>query len=111
MAADKEWRISDHFRRDRARGRPEVTRSRLRDVLENWAVRCTTVDKENNEGLSHWGWVEVDGERKLMQVITSPSGDGIIESAYLNRKDLRAMNRGDIQHFMAKCVRDDFEVR
>ena len=55
--------------------------------------------------------VEVDGERKLMQVITSPSGDGIIESAYLNRKDLRAMNRGDIQHFMAKCVRDDFEVR
>ena len=62
-------------------------------------MRCATVDKDQKEGLSHWEWVEVDGKRKLMQVVASPSGDGTIESAYLNRKDLREMNRGNIRHF------------
>ena len=61
--------------------------------------------------MSHWGWVEVSGSRKLMQVVASPSGEGIIESAYLNRKDLREMNRGNFQHFRDKCVRGDFEER
>ncbi len=111
MADGKEWRISEHFRRDRARDRPEVNKSRLIDVLENWVVRCTTMDKDKKEGLSYWGWVEVNGTRKLMQVVTSPSGDGTIESAYLNRKDLREIDRGNVQHFRDKCVRDDFEAR
>ena len=61
--------------------------------------------------MSHWGWVEVNNRTKLMQVVTSPSGDGTIESAYLNRKDLREMSRGNIRHFRAKSVRDDFEER
>ena len=111
MADGKEWRISEHFRRDRAGGRPEVTRDRIIDVLENWVVRCMTMDKDKREGLSHWGWVDVNNKRKLMQVVTSPSGDGIIESAYLNRKDLKEMSRGNIRHFRAKSVRDDFEAR
>ena len=111
MASGREWRISEHFRRDRARDRPEVTMSRIIDVLENWLVRCTTMDKDKKEGLSYWGWVEVANKRKLMQVVTSPSGDGTIESAYLNRKDLREMDRGNIQHFRDKCVHDDFEAR
>ena len=46
MANGREWRISAHFRRDRARDRPEVTRERIIDVLENWVVRCTTMDKD-----------------------------------------------------------------
>ena len=111
MADGKEWRISEHFRRDRARDRPEVNKSRLIDVLENWVVRCTTMDKDKKEGLSYWGWVEVNGTRKLMQVATSPSGDGTIESAYLNRKDLREIDRGNVQHFRDKSVRGDFEAR
>jgi hypothetical protein len=111
MANGREWRISEHFRRDRARDRPEVTRDRIIDVLENWVVRCTTMDKDKKEGLSHWGWVEVNNKRKLMQVVTSPSGEGTIESAYLNRKDLREMDRGNIQHFRDKCVSDYFEAR
>ena len=55
MADGKEWRISEHFRRDRARDRPEVTMSRIIDVLENWVVRCTTMEKDEKEGLSYWG--------------------------------------------------------
>lgn len=45
MADGKEWRIFEHFRRDRIRDKPEVTKARLIDVLENWVVRCTTMDK------------------------------------------------------------------
>lgn len=111
MANGREWLVSEHFRRDRAKDRPEVTLPRIIDVLENWVVRCTTVDKDKREGLSYWGWVAVDGKLKLMQVVTSPSGEGIIESAYLNRKDLRELARGNIQHFRDKCVRDDFVAR
>ena len=111
IADGREWRISGHFRRDRAGERPEVTPGRIIHVLENWVVRCTTIDKDENEGLSHWGWVEVNNKTKLMQVVTSPSGDGTIESAYLNRKDLREMTRGNMGHFRDKCVRDDFEAR
>jgi hypothetical protein len=69
------------------------------------------MDKDKKEGLSHWGWVEVNNNRKLMQVVTSPSREGTIESAYLNRKDLREMDRGNIQHFRDKCVSDYFEAR
>ena len=111
MANGREWLVSEHFRRDRAKDRPEVTLPRIIDVLENWVVRCTTVDKDQREGLSYWGWVAVDGKLKLMQVVTSPSGEGIIESAYLNRKDLRELSLGNIQHFRDKCVRDDFVAR
>ena len=110
-AAGKEWRISTHFRRDRAEGRPEVTQPRLIDVLENWVVRCTTTDKDQSEGLSYWGWVDIDGNRRLMQVIASPSEEGVIESVYLNRKDRRELERGNIQHFRDQCVRDDFEAK
>lgn len=88
-----------------------MTKERLIEVLENWVVRCTTVDRRNQEGLSHWGWVVVNGKRQLMQVVTAPSGEGIIESAYLNRKDRRELGRGNLQHFRALCVKDDFEER
>ena len=106
-----QWRISSHFRRDTVKDRPEATKDRLIDVLENWAVRCITVDRNNQEGLSYWGWVDVDGSRRLMQVVTSPSGEGVIESAYLNRKDRRELERGNIQHFRDQCARGDLEVR
>lgn len=110
-AAGREWRISDHFRRDRAEGRPEVTKARLVEVLENWVVRCVTVDRNGQEGLSHWGWVDIDGNRRIMQVVTPPSGEAIVETAYRNRKDQRELNRGNLQHFRNQCVRGNFEVR
>ena len=45
-----------------------------------------------------------------MQVITPPSGEGIIESGYLNRKDRREFERGNLRHFKNQCVRDDLET-
>lgn len=88
-----------------------MSKDRLIEVLDNWVMRCTTADRHNQEGLSYWGWIVVNGNRRLMQVITSPSGEGYIESAYLNRKDRRELERGNLQHFRSLCVRDDFEER
>ena len=81
------------------------------DILENWVVRCITADRNGQEGLSHWGWVDIDGNRRLMQVVTSLSGEGVVETAYRNRKDQRELNRGNVQHFRDQCVRGVFETR
>ena len=99
--------MSEHFRRERARQRPEVTQPRVKSVLDNWLVRCKTEYREPGAppsvGWSHWGWVDVDGQRKLMQVVTTLDG-AVVKTVNLNRNALKAMRKGNQEWFSDRCL-------
>lgn len=106
-AGGQERRMSEHFRRKRAHLRPEVTEERMVAVLDNWTVRCQSEYREPGAppsvGWSHWGWVDVDGDRKLMQVVTTLEGD-LVKTVNLNRNARKAMQKGNKDWFSSRCL-------
>ena len=106
-AGGQDRQVSHHFRTKRAAERPEVTEERVKAVLDNWVVRCKTDYREEGApklfSLSHWGWVDVDGRRKMMQVVTRLDGSTVL-TVNLNRKALKAMRKGDPSWFNKRCV-------
>ena len=54
-------------------------------------------------GWSHWGWVDVDGQRKLMQVVTTLDG-AVVKTVNLNRNALKAMRKGNQEWFSDRCL-------
>ena len=95
------------FRKSKAALRPEVTKDRVAEVLNHWIVQCKTDYREPGQppsvGLSHWGWVEVDGVPKAMQVVTSLDGS-MVRSAYVNRNVTRQLRRGNRAWFTDRCL-------
>ena len=100
-------RMSATFRKSKAARRPEVTLTRVKQVLDHWIVQCKTEYREPGQppsiGLSHWGWVEVDGARKAMQVVTSLDG-GMVRSVYRNRNANARLQKGERDWFENRCL-------
>ena len=94
---------------DRAEQRPELTASRISSVLDNWSVRCVSVDTNGREGLTHWGRVIYEDKEHLMRVVTNVD-TGSIVSAYLDKKATRDWQAGRLDYFQRRCLRD-LEVR
>ena len=106
-AGGQDRRMSEHFRRDRARERPEVTEERVKAVLDNWIAKCKSEYRAPGApprvGLSYWGWVDVDGDRKLMQVVTTMDGSEV-RTVNLNRNARKAIQRGNKDWFNTRCL-------
>ena len=108
IAGGKERAVLRHVHA-RARQRLELTASRISGVLDNWLVRCVSVDTKGREGLTHWGLVNYEGKEYLMRVVTNVD-TGSIASAYLDRKATRDWQAGKLDYFRRRCLRD-MEVR
>ena len=93
----------------RASQRPELTEARLSDVLNNWLVRCVSLDTKNREGLTHWGLVSYERKEYMLRVVTNLD-TGSIVSAYLDRKATRDWEADKMDYFQRKCSRG-IEVR
>ena len=94
---------------DRARQRQELTASRISSVLDDWFVRCVSVDAKGREGLTYWGRVNYENREYLMRVVTNID-TGAIVSAYLDKKATRDWQAGKLDYFQRRCLRD-IEVR
>ncbi len=94
---------------DRARQRQELTEDRIVGVLDNWLVRCISVDTNGREGLTHWGLVIFEDKEHMMRVVSNIE-TGAIVSAYLDRKATRDWQSGRLDYFRRRCLRD-LEVR
>ncbi len=94
---------------DRARERPELTTGRISSVLDNWFVRCVSLDTKGREGLTHWGLVNYEDKEHMMRVITNMNTDSIV-SAYLDKKATRDWQVGRSDYFQRRCLRD-MEIR
>ena len=94
---------------DRASQRPELTANRIAGVLDNWFVRCVSIDAKGREGWTHWGLVNYEGKEHLMRVVTNID-TGAIVSAYLDKKATRDWQSGKLDYFQRRCLRD-MEVR
>jgi len=107
FAGGKERTMSVHFRRDRLEGRPEVTKDRVTAVLDNWLVRCKTDYRlpgaKWSIGWSHYGWVDIKGKKRFMQVVTTLDDD-IIQTVNLNRNALKALQKGKVEWFDKRCL-------
>lgn len=107
-AGGQERRMSEHFIRDRTKDRPEVTQSRVTAVLNDWFVRCKTNWEQAGAppgivGWSHFGWVDVDGKRKIMQVVTTLDGD-IVRTVNLNRNVRKDLQKGEQTWLDRRCL-------
>ena len=94
---------------DRARQRQELTAGRIAGVLDNWLVRCVSVDANGREALTQWGHVTVEDKERLMRVVTNID-TGSIVSAYLDKKATRDWQAGRLDYFRRRCLWD-LEVR
>ena len=93
----------------RAGERPELTEARISDVLNDWLVRCVSLDTKNRDGLTYWGRVSYERKEYLLRVVTNVD-TGSIVSAYLDRKATRDWEAGNMDYFRRKCSRN-IEVR
>ena len=64
--------------------RRELTEERIITVLENWGIRGIGVDRFGRPGMNYLGWVDYEGEARLMRVVVSMD-DRRIVTAYLDR--------------------------
>ena len=88
---------------DRARQRQELTTSRISSVLDNWFVRCVSVDVKGREGLTYWGRVNYENREYLMRVVTNID-TGAIVSAYLDKKGNKGLAGRQVRLLSAKVL-------
>ncbi len=84
LTAGGKTRIVTRHLQQQALRRRELTEERIVAVLENWVIRGIGVDSRGRPSMNYLGWVEYNGERRLMRVIVSMDDQRIV-TAYLDR--------------------------
>ena len=84
LTADGKTRNVTHHLQQQALVRRELTGERIITVLENWGIRGVGVDRFERPGMNYLGWVDYEGEARLMRVVVSMD-DRRIVTAYLDR--------------------------
>ena len=91
-AGGKTREVTAHLQQ-RATERPELTEERITAVLENWVIRGVGADRLGRPGMNYLGWVEYEGETRLMRVVVSMDDQRIV-TAYLDRSATKRFASG-----------------
>ena len=84
LTADGKTRNVTHHLQQQALVRRELTGERIITVLGNWGIRGVGVDRFGRPGMNYLGWVDYEGEARLIRVVVSMDDRRIVTS-YLDR--------------------------
>lgn len=84
LTANGKTRNVTHHLQQQALVRRELTEERIITVLGNWGIRGVGVDRFGRPGMNYLGWVDYEGETRLMRVVVSMDDQRIV-TAYLDR--------------------------
>ena len=107
-AGGVERELTAHLRRQAVSMHNEITLERLTDVLNYWVVRGIRHDCHGRQSIAFPGWIEYEGDRRLMRVAVSIDDRRII-SAFLDTAATEKLNSGDMEYFQRNY--EGLEVR
>ena len=90
ITAGGKSRIVDPHLIQRAQERTDVTAANIKDVINNWLMRCISADSKGIEGISYWGWIFSGSEASVMHVVVSLNDERYV-TAHKDRRALRAL--------------------